>query len=122
MDFDSSCMIDIDDGRLVSSRQELADIFNNAIKSEKPIVLHFHGGLVGRSSAIDAAISNKAFYEIYDAYPVFPIWRTGFLETLGDVWIKIASEQLFRMLIDRVSGWVHGQILNVLEGGRDWST
>lgn len=118
MNLDPSYMIEIDDGRLMSSREDLTKIFTTAVKSGKPIVMHFHGGLVGRSSAIDAASNNKIFYESFGAYPVFPIWRTGFLETLSDVWIKIASEQLFRMLIDRVSGWVHSQILNATVGGR----
>lgn len=114
MKFDSGYMIDIDDGRLISSRDSLSRAFLAAKESGKPIVLHFHGGLVQRDTAIKNSIATKSFYDTYGAFSIFPIWRTGILETLGDVWVEIAKESLFQILIDRVSGWAHGQILNVV--------
>ena len=121
MPFDPKHMIDIDDGRLVSRPEDLADAFADARQSGLPIVIHFHGGLISRGSAIDAATFATPFYEGANSYPIFPVWRTGLFETLGDTWVRIAGESLFRILVDRVSGWSHAQIDNAIGGARSAS-
>jgi len=45
-------VLDIDEGRLMSGRAAMAQAFEKARNSKKPVVIHFHGGLVSRNSAL----------------------------------------------------------------------
>ena len=57
MEMDLDHVLDIDEGRLVSDRTAMAKAFANAGQSGKPIIVHFHGGLVSRNSALAGAPS-----------------------------------------------------------------
>ena len=107
---DLSHVLDIDEGRLMSGRDAMARAFENARKSSKPIVIHFHGGLVSRESALNGAPALQAFYESAGAYPIIPVWKTGPWEVAQDIWVKIAAEALFKILVDRVAGFAHARL------------
>ena len=94
----------------MSGRDAMIAAFENARKSSKPIVIHFHGGLVSRDSALAGAPALQAFYERAGAYPIILVWKTGAWEVAQDIWVKIAAETLFKILVDRVVGFAHARL------------
>jgi pimeloyl-ACP methyl ester carboxylesterase len=52
----------------------------------------------------------QKFYEDSGAYPFIPVWNTGPVAVLQDIWVRIAQETLFRILLDRVTGLVHARM------------
>jgi hypothetical protein len=118
MDLDH--VLDISEGRLVSDRAAMAKAFAIAGQSGKPIVVHFHGGLVSRDSALAGAPAMQVFYQNADAYPIVPVWKTGAWEVAQDIWVQIAAEALFKILVDRVTGFVHARMQDYL-GARSLS-
>lgn len=114
MAMDLDHVLDINEGRLVSDRAAMAKAFASAGQSGKPIVVHFHGGLVSRNSALAGAPAMQAFYQNAGAYPIVPIWKTGPWEVAQDIWVQIAAEALFKILVDRVTGFVHARMQDFL--------
>jgi hypothetical protein len=112
MDLDH--VLDIDGGSLVSDRAAMAAAFDKARQSGNPIVIHFHGGLVSRASALAGAPALQAFYQNANAYSIIPVWKTGPWEVARDIWVKIAAEVLFKILVDRVTGFVHARMHDFL--------
>jgi hypothetical protein len=115
--FDPQHMVDIEGGTLSSPASALSNAFSQAATSGGHLVLHVHGGLVSGKAAIAAANEGVPFYSRAGGYAIFPIWHTGLVEVLERNLPRIAGETLFRILIDRVAGWVHGQVAGAL-GGR----
>lgn len=74
------------------------------------LVVHFHGGLVSESAALATAASLRPEYEAAGAYPVFFVWETGIMEVAKNSWARIASETVFKILVDRVAGYAAGKI------------
>ena len=104
-------VLDINEGQLVSDRAAMAEAFEKARNSGRPIVIHFHGGLVSRNSALNGAPALQAFYETKgNAYPIIPVWKTGAWEVVQNIWPQLAAEALFKILVDRVTGFVHAQM------------
>ncbi|NEX13139.1 MAG: hypothetical protein C1941_00275 [Prosthecochloris sp.] len=62
------------------------------------IVLHFHGGLVSRDTALENAARLSSSYTKGKAYPVFFIWESGIPEILRNNLDEICSEEFFRHL------------------------
>lgn len=112
MDLDH--VLDIDEGRLVSDRAAMAKAFSNAAQAGKPMIIHFHGGLVSRDSALAGAPAMQAFYQNAGAYPIIPVWKTGAWEVAQDIWVQVAAEALFKVLVDRVTGFVHARMEDYL--------
>jgi hypothetical protein len=120
LDVNLDVVLDIDEGRLMSGRPAMAHAFEAARTSKKPIVIHFHGGLVSRDSALAGAPALEKFYRDAGAYPIIPVWKTGAWEVAQDIWLKIAAEALFKILVDRVTGFVHARIKDLM-GSRSMS-
>ena len=114
MEMDLDHVLDINEGRLVSDRAAMTKAFSNAAQAGKPIVIHFHGGLVSRDSALAGAPAMQAFYQNAGAYPIIPVWKTGAWEVAQDIWVQIAAEALFKVLVDRVTGFVHARMQDFL--------
>ena len=104
----------------MSGRTAMAQAFEKARNSKKPVVIHFHGGLVSRDSALAGAPELERFYRDAGAYPIIPVWKTGPWEVAQDIWLKIAAEALFKILVDRVTGFVHARIKDLM-GSRSMS-
>lgn len=112
--FDLQHMVDIEGGTVSSPASALSTVFSQAATAGGPLVLHVHGGLVSGKAAIEAANVGVPFYSSAGAYAIYPIWHTGLVEVLESNLPRIAGETLFRVLIDRVAGWVHGQVAGAL--------
>jgi hypothetical protein len=51
----------------------------------RDVVFYAHGGLNGEASAIERARVLGPVFAANDIYPVFFVWKTGFLEAVGDI-------------------------------------
>ena len=92
----------------------MSKAFLNAAQAGKRVVVHFHGGLVSRDSALAGAPAMQSFYEKAGAYPIIPVWKTGPWEVAQNIWVQIAAEALFKILVDRVTGFVHARMQDFL--------
>ncbi|MEM8885812.1 MAG: hypothetical protein AAGD14_17235 [Planctomycetota bacterium] len=66
------------------------------------LVLHFHGGLVSEASGRATAAALEPVYEAAGAYPIFPVWESGLLETIRNNLEKVGNELFFRLVLKRV--------------------
>jgi hypothetical protein len=92
------------------------------LKDADKVVLHFHGGLVGETSAMRMAERLQPEYGQF-AHPVFFIWESGLTEVWGnhaDELIKglarIAGEQIYKKISSAVTKWTVGKLST--EGGQ----
>jgi hypothetical protein len=70
------------------------------------LVIHFHGGLVDRQSGLNgvvAPLTNR--YAEAQAYPLFFVWESGFLEALRNNKTELLKDPAFRELVKKVSEW-----------------
>ena len=93
-----------------SKPAEVARILNKAAdeKPENGLVIHFHGGLVKRTYALDdIVVPLTQKYATAGAYPLFFVWESGLLETLlnnkGEI---LLTDPAFRELVKKVSEFV----------------
>lgn len=79
----------------------------DAGKAGKPIVLHFHGGLVSEKAARGVA---SRLYPVYaeraGAYPLFSVWESGLVETVSNNLKDILKDSVFQELVKKVGEWV----------------
>ena len=106
------CLITGNDGALATSAgSDLStpaevQTLVKSLAGAKKVVLHIHGGLVSASQALKDAENLKSHYANSGIRPVFIIWKTGPLETLGNLLQNLFQEDLFTILVRRVSGFV----------------
>ncbi|MDR3691811.1 MAG: hypothetical protein P4L46_20700 [Fimbriimonas sp.] len=115
MAFDPRYMADVVEGRFCgSTRTQLSQVFSEFKGSpNRYLILHFHGGLVDRDTAIDEAVKLNDVYSPV-ASVLCPIWETGLFEVLRRNWESIAADALYKILIQRVSGAVHEKATSVV--------
>ena len=72
------------------------------------IAIHFHGGLVSYRSGMDIASRLEDVYWNNGAgsYPLFFVWESGLLETLGNNLSEIAREDFFKLFWKKVASIV----------------
>lgn len=99
----------LDDGRFKSDddAQALQAWFDRceADTEDRPIVIHFHGGLVSESSGLKSAA--KIVGQIYDpagAIPLCIVWKTGPADVIRTGLSRIVTESIFRKVVDKVLG------------------
>jgi hypothetical protein len=104
-EFDPQRDVILENGRFDqprSSRAQLEAIIAAAVArpdaNQVPLVLHFHGGLVGESSGLRTARKLQPVYEGAGATPLFVVWKTGFWDSLVD----LLTEPRKRRLLDRL--------------------
>lgn len=85
-------------GEFKTTPQSLADLVDAiegyVARTEVPrVLLYAHGGLVNEHDALDYARKMRAWWLDHGVYPVFFVWETGLLETIGqylagprDIW------------------------------------
>ncbi|MBI5308999.1 MAG: hypothetical protein HZB37_11905 [Planctomycetes bacterium] len=87
------------------------------LKNASKLVIHLHGGLVSKSSALETAERLLPFYEEAGARPVFMVWESGLLETVRNNLREINKEKIFKILVKQVMKYAVGK-LNDLVGGK----
>lgn len=103
-------------GRLGDSKPEDIDAIFQDIAASDRVVIHFHGGLVSKTSALGMAERLRPEYEEF-ARPLFFIWESGLTETWGNnadelarELVKIAGEEIFKKLTSTVTKWTVGKL------------
>ena len=74
------------------------------------IVVHLHGGLVPESGGRATAQRLAPEYAQAGHYPVFFVYETGLLQTLGNNLHEINAEKLFRKLLKKVLKYAVGKL------------
>jgi C1A family cysteine protease/peptidoglycan hydrolase-like protein with peptidoglycan-binding domain len=57
----------------------------HAATGKKRLVIYAHGGLNSESAAIDRARAMGRYFEGNGCYPLFLVWKTGLLESIGGI-------------------------------------
>lgn len=93
----------------LSAYSEVSRILDNALNKnlKNGLVLHFHGGLVKRTYALENIVAplTKAYLDA-QGYPLFFVWESGFFESLLNNKGELGQDPAFRELVKKVSEWV----------------
>lgn len=65
----------------------------NATGDRRRVVIYAHGGLNSQDDALQRAQAMGRFFYANGCYPLFLVWRTGLLETLGDLLRRPSANQ-----------------------------
>lgn len=116
-------------GKTTTQRTDLAAAFRaycaqtlpgvDGATRPRPLVVHFHGGLVNREKGMEAAKRLLGAYWKADGYPLFFVWEAGLVEIVQNNLREIADESIFRRLLDHVLRFVLGKAKEAvgLKGG-----
>jgi hypothetical protein len=85
-----------------TTRADLSQFFASLQGTSGNLVLHFHGGLVGRSDAHGIAQTLAPVYRDAGAKSLFLVWNTDLPSVLKGNLASIAAESIFWTLVDRV--------------------
>lgn len=107
----SSCVV-LKDGRFdLTSRSDLDNILADVGQQpSRPLVVHFHGGLVGLQNGLSGAAFFKNKYEGAGGRPVFFVWESGWNEVLEQNLPQIFKEAIFQQLLLRVTQFAQAKL------------
>jgi hypothetical protein len=84
------------------------------------LVVHFHGGLVGRHAALEQAKATLfPAYRQARAYPVFFVWNSDLITAVTANLEAITQEEAFRRLVRRVAQFAVGAMFETVGGRGD---
>jgi hypothetical protein len=86
-------------GKFPTSVSDADAITTFLATQKKPIVLHFHGGLVDEEHGFLTAEMLSPVYEAAGCQPLTVVWETGFLETVSRNIGSIYKTELFQELM-----------------------
>ena len=94
-----------------TTRENLREAFRTyrTTARGKPLVLHFHGGLVDEASAEAMAWRLMPEYSRAGGFPLFVIWQTGMIETIRNNWKRIVGADAFQGVLERVLQFTIGR-------------
>jgi hypothetical protein len=99
---------------------DLSNAFDTFVKSRtNHLCVFFHGGLVGRGSAMDQAEQLMPGYSTAGAYPFFFIWNSDLLTTLLGPSSRYADNPVFRRVVERHIVFIAGKMLQALDATDD---
>ena len=115
--------IDIEKGRFAQTdRTELKRFFDQLREDgTQGLVVHFHGGLVGREAAHQSAVRFGRAYAAEGVQSLFFVWNTDLGTTLRKNLPAIASEAVFWTIVSRVRSvvlWAATDIPTAVAGER----
>jgi hypothetical protein len=94
-----------------SDAAALAKLFSNIqAAAPKKLVIHFHGGLVSRESALTGAEQLAPAYKNAGAESLFVVWETGALEIVQQNLSRIVNEPIFQSILTRATEFVKGKL------------
>lgn len=105
--------LDVVDGEFRGTTAvDLEELFKEVEKSEHRdhLVVHFHGGLVPRTTAEGIAETLLPDYLVGGGYPVFFFWNSGALKVLANNLDEVAQEPVFRRLVRRLAQLLAGKL------------
>ncbi len=101
-----------------STRSRIDDMVRDALGSgaRRPIVVHFHGGLVKYATGLEGASRLLPIYQQAGSYPFFFIWESGLLETIRNNLKEVATEKIFQIIWKRVRKIIERKLAQVADG------
>jgi hypothetical protein len=95
-----------------TTRADLDRLFEQFTASAQNthLVVHFHGGLVGKQDGAALAGRLADEYIKANAYPVFFVWESGWNEVVGHNVAEIFREDIFQRLLKRVTQFALGKL------------
>ena len=106
---DTTHYIDLVDGEFKQTNAaDMTELFRafEADSNKDHLVVHFHGGLVGRSSGLGVGENLLSVYKRSGGYPVFFIWNSDLWTAISANLDQIAREEIFARLVRRVTRYV----------------
>ncbi|MCB0402151.1 MAG: hypothetical protein KDD41_08710, partial [Flavobacteriales bacterium] len=112
----------------INHKDNLGHIFNRLNEPEhlnKPLLIHFHGGLVNEQAGMTVATNLTTDYTEASAYPLFFVWESGLGETvfrnleeaLRDQITTVSKDKLFKKLLPLLKNFVVSKVKTGLEEG-----
>ncbi|MEM9188838.1 MAG: hypothetical protein AAGF12_06665 [Myxococcota bacterium] len=105
--------MDLVNGRFkATSLQDLDDAIAawQQSSASKHLVVHFHGGLVGRESGWTICEGLTPVYQTAGGYPFFVLWNSGLLTTIKGNLGEIAEEVIFTRLVRKLGQLVAAKL------------
>ena len=105
-------IIHLENGRLADDTPFTA--VNNMVTAavnNGHVVIHFHGGLVPEDKGRQKAARLTQVYQHAGAYPLFPVWESGLLETLKNNFDQLGRELFFKFILKRVVAIVKRKLM-----------
>ncbi len=103
------------DGPDLDTGKAGVDALITDLQSAKRIAVVLHGGLVSKHDALWSAEKMLPAFLAADVRPIFMVWHSGLLESLGnllkDVWNEGLYDRLIKKLLQHVAAKVGGEIL-----------
>jgi hypothetical protein len=115
----SNIIVTTKDGILAETGpDQVRALIKSAVVSKKPILIHIHGGLVSKQSAIAGAdrLSQKE-YGLGNVFPIFLVWETSIPETLKN-FPEILKKPLFERLLFRLTKFLAGKVADSIPGSK----
>ncbi len=112
MNLKDHCIYTERDGILDKDETTAPDVDRlvDKLRDQGKIVIHLHGGLVEKEEAKAKAKELIPEYLSAGAYPVFFIYQSGLLETIGHNLHEIAYEKIFEKLVKKLMKYVVGKL------------
>ncbi len=104
------------DGVLADTSEDDVRALVADLKNASKLVIHLHGGLVSKSSALATAERLVPVYQAAGARPVFMVWESGLLETVRNNLREINQEEIFKILVKRVMKYAVGKLTDAVGG------
>ena len=87
--------------------------FRQSPHEKKRLVIYAHGGLNSESDAIGRAQAMGRYFLGNGCYPLFLVWKSGLLESLGDI-LEDKTSPAAAGRADGIGGWVTDKITDPL--------
>jgi hypothetical protein len=114
--------LELVDGALIapSAATDLADAIDaiHALPKERPLVVHFHGGLVGKSSAEVMAAGLGPVYGGAGGLPFFFVWRSDAWTVISKNFTEIAKEVAFKLILQKAGRWLASKLGDDPDGAK----
>jgi hypothetical protein len=95
----------------LTSKSDLDGIFSAVSQAlGKPLVVHFHGGLVDLQQGINGANWLETVYSAAGATPMFFIWVSGSTEIIEQNIQQIFQETIFKQILLRVTQFAKAKV------------
>ncbi|GFD95561.1 hypothetical protein KUL156_10780 [Alteromonas sp. KUL156] len=99
-------------GNINEQKQIVTSAIAEAATSGKPLVLHFHGGLVNRANGMAIANSLNPIYRDANGVPLFFVWQTGLVETIRANYQEALKGRLIKWAIKRLLNRVKPKVID----------
>jgi len=101
------------DGILQDTNEADVRTLVEELKKSAKVVIHLHGGLVTKEQALEKAERLKPTYLQAGAHPIFMIWESGFVETIGNNLQEINKEKIFALVVKKLLKYTVGKLTDL---------